>query len=206
MLIAKRRLLFIDKIIRKPCKKIPARLISAFLYKKIPRRRPNTTVIHFVIDDIRKIIPSVDKYGSFKTWAHIANDEVLWLMLVNNLGRDDPQPCNFSPEWDEEISENGPPRSPPSSHPHSPPPFSLPKSPPPVNNYSNSFTDLFKFSSINPTSNKREVIVACRTLATIYHPDKYYDNIKEFSREEGEEKFNIISNEYEDLKNSNNLF
>ena len=127
-------------------------------------------------------------------------------MLVKNLGRDDPQPCNFSPEWDEEISENGPPQSPPSSHPHSPPPFSLPKSPPPVNSYSNSFTDLFKFSSINPTSNKREVVVACRTLARIYHPDKYYDNIKEFSREEGEEKFNIISNEYEDLKNSNNLF
>ena len=56
-----------------PCKKIPARLISDFLYKKIPRGRPNTTVRHSILDDIRKIIPSVDKYGSFKTWAHIAN-------------------------------------------------------------------------------------------------------------------------------------
>ena len=42
-LIAKRRLLFVGKIIR-----------------------PNTTVRHSILDDIRKIIPSVDKYGSFK--------------------------------------------------------------------------------------------------------------------------------------------
>ena len=100
MLIAKRRLLFIDKIIRKPCKKIPARLISAFLYKKRPRRRPNTTVIHFVIDDIRKIIPSVDKYGSFKIWVHTAKHELLLSLLVNSSVRNDPQPCNYYPDWD----------------------------------------------------------------------------------------------------------
>ena len=55
----------------------------------------------------------------------------------------------------------------------------------------------------NPTSNKIEVIVAFRTLATIYRPDKYYDSIKEFTREEGEKKFKQLSNAYEDLKNSN---
>ena len=33
-LIAKRRLLFVGKSIRIPCKKIPARLISVFLHKK----------------------------------------------------------------------------------------------------------------------------------------------------------------------------
>ena len=42
-LIAKRCLLFVGKIIR-----------------------PNTTVRHSILDDIWKIIPSVDKYGSFK--------------------------------------------------------------------------------------------------------------------------------------------
>ena len=41
---------------------------------------------HFILDDIRKIIPSVHKYGSFKTWAHIASNELLWSILVNNLG------------------------------------------------------------------------------------------------------------------------
>ena len=34
LLIAKRRLLFVGKIIKMPCKKIPARLIPAFHYKK----------------------------------------------------------------------------------------------------------------------------------------------------------------------------
>ena len=46
-------------------------------------------------------------------------------------------------------------------------------------------------------------MVAFRTLATIYRPDKYYDSIKEFTREEGEKKFKQLSNAYEDLKNSN---
>ena len=98
--LAKRHSNFVGKIIRMPCKKIPARLISAFLYKKIPRGRPNNTVRHFILDDIRKVIPSVDEYGSFKTWAHIEKNELLWSILVNNLGKDDPQQCKFSPEWD----------------------------------------------------------------------------------------------------------
>ena len=74
------------------CKKIPVRLISAFIYKKRPKGRPNTTVRHSILDYIRKIVPSVDKYGSFKTWAYIANNELSLSMLVNNLGKDDPQP------------------------------------------------------------------------------------------------------------------
>ena len=104
-LIAKGRLLFVGIIIRITCNKIPARLISAFIYKKGPRGSPNTTVRHSILNDIRKIIPSVDKNGSIKTWAHIARDELLWSILVNNLGNDDPQPCNFSLEWDEDIPE-----------------------------------------------------------------------------------------------------
>ena len=97
-LIAKRRLLFVGKIISMARNKIPARLISAFIYKKRPRERPNTTVRHSILNNIRKIIPSVDKNGAFKTWAHIARDELLWSILVNNLGNDDPQPCNVSLE------------------------------------------------------------------------------------------------------------
>ena len=118
-------------------------------------------------------------------------------MLVNHLGKDDPQPCNFFPEWDGEIPENGIPQSPSSPHSHSPSPFSPPKSTPPDN---------FKILNINPTSNKREVTVAFRTLAKVYHPDKFYDSIRQFIREEGEEKFKILSNAYEDLKKSNTLF
>ena len=45
-----------------------------------------------------------------------------------------------------------------------------------------------------------------RSTSRIYHPDKYNDNIKEFTREEGEDKFKKLSKAYEDLKNSNILF
>ena len=64
---------------------------------------------------------------------------------------------------------------------------------------------IFFKSYIKLTSNKRKVIVAFRTIAKIYHPDKYYDNIGQFSREEGEEKFKILSNVFDDLKNLNTL-
>ena len=123
-------------------------------------------------------------------------------MLVNNLGKDDPEPCNFSLEWDGETPENDFPNH----YPHHILILYHLSPPPPVNNYTHAFTDLFKILNINQTSNKREVTVAFRTLARIYQPDKYYDNIRKFSRDEGEEKFKVLSNAYEDLKNSNTLF
>ena len=55
LLITKKRLLFIGRIIRILFKKISTRLISAFLYKKIPRRRPNNTIRYSILDDIKKI-------------------------------------------------------------------------------------------------------------------------------------------------------
>ena len=54
---------------------------------------------------IKKYISTVDKHGFFHTWAHIANHELVWSILINNIGIDDPQPCNYSPEWEVEILE-----------------------------------------------------------------------------------------------------
>ena len=54
LLITKKRLLFIGRIIRILFKKISTRLISAFLYKNIPRRKTNNTVRHYILDDIKK--------------------------------------------------------------------------------------------------------------------------------------------------------
>ena len=70
----------------------------AFGQKKRPLGRPNTTLRHSILNNIKKIIPTVDKDGSFNTWAHIANNEIIWSLLINNLGKDDPQPCDYSPE------------------------------------------------------------------------------------------------------------
>ena len=68
--------------------------------------RPNTTVRYYILDEIRKIDPTVDTYGSFKIWAYITNNELLWAILVNNLGRNNPQPSNYFPEWDRGVPEN----------------------------------------------------------------------------------------------------
>ena len=48
----------------------------------------------------KKIIPLVDKNGSFHTWAHIINNELVWSIFVDNIDIDDPQQCNCSPEWE----------------------------------------------------------------------------------------------------------
>ena len=93
-LIAKRRFLFLGKIMRLPTTKIPSRLISTFFPNKRPLGRPNYTIRHSMLNDIKKIIHTVDKYGSFHTQAHIAHNELVWSILVNNIGLDDPQPCN----------------------------------------------------------------------------------------------------------------
>ena len=58
--------------------------------------------------------------------AHVANIEVIWSILINNIGNDNPQPCNYLPELEDEILE-----SPPPPEPHffqQPPPL---RSPPP---------------------------------------------------------------------------
>ena len=131
--ITKRRLIFLGKIIILPGLKIPSRLISAYCSIKRPLGRPNYTIIHSMLNDIRKIIPEVDKSGSFHTCAHIANDELIWSILINNIGKDDPQPCNYSPEWDGNIPESPPPSEPPpfedSSSPPSPQNSPSPPSP-----------------------------------------------------------------------------
>ena len=47
--------------------KIPSRLISTYCSSKRPVGRPNYTVRHSMLNHIKKIIPKVDKSGSFYT-------------------------------------------------------------------------------------------------------------------------------------------
>ena len=44
--ISKRRLHFLGKVIRMPCKKIPAGLMSAFMKNIRPQGRPNNNIRH----------------------------------------------------------------------------------------------------------------------------------------------------------------
>ena len=52
--ISKRRLTFIGRIIRIKNDRVPARLISAFIYEKRPVGRPNFSTRHLYISDIKK--------------------------------------------------------------------------------------------------------------------------------------------------------
>ena len=44
-------------------------------------------------------------------YEHIANNELTWSILINNISRNDPQPCDYDPEWNGEIPEYQPPTS-----------------------------------------------------------------------------------------------
>ena len=76
---------------------------------------------------IRKIISSVKYDGSFNSWAHIANNDLVWYILINNIGQNDSHQSGYNSEWDGNIPES-------KSTTKIPPSFSSPfskKSPPP---------------------------------------------------------------------------
>ena len=139
-----------------------------------------------MLNDIKSIVPTVDKYESFHAWAHITNNELVWSILVMNIGLDNPQPCNYLPKRNGEISESPlPPEPPPPPESHlfqSPPPkFSLPHSPSPRSApshrnqntcFSFRFRKLFEILEIDPSSSKRNARKAYILLARKYHPDK----------------------------------
>ena len=121
--------------------------------------------------------------------------------MVNNIGIDDPQPCNYSPEWDGEIPELPPPPEPPLFQ--SPPPkFSLLHSlsphislPPKAQNTYFSFRikKLFDILKVGPCSLERKVKLAFMILARKYHSDKQNINVSELSFETSVEKFKSLS-------------
>ena len=120
--IAKRRLILVGRIIRMPRSKIPVRLISSFCRRARPLRKTKCTTRHWILNNISKIIPSVDKNNSFNSWAYIAYDELTWVLLINNLRLDS---FTTTSEWNSEFSSspvNDPsPWYPPQSFPNSPP-------------------------------------------------------------------------------------
>ena len=60
-LIAKRKLIFLGKIIRLPSSKISLRLISAFCPNTRLQGRPNFTIRHSLLNDLKNIILIIDK-------------------------------------------------------------------------------------------------------------------------------------------------
>ena len=59
--------------------KVHGILISAWIGKK--------KILNLsLLNDVKKTIPSIDKLGSFYTWAHTAYSKLTWALLINNLG------------------------------------------------------------------------------------------------------------------------
>ena len=57
--------------------------------KTRPICRSNISINHSILNDIKKLIPTVDDDGDFNSWAHLALKKLTWSMLVNSLGYDD---------------------------------------------------------------------------------------------------------------------
>ena len=74
---AKRRLTFLGRWVRMPCKNIPARFWSS--------RSTDYIVRYSMIIDIRKIIPKKNENRFFNSWVYITNDEIIWSILINNM-------------------------------------------------------------------------------------------------------------------------
>ena len=70
----------------------------AFCKKKRPPGRKNYTVINPLMNDIRKIISSVKYDGSFNSWAHIANNDLVWSIFINNIGQNDSLQSGYNTE------------------------------------------------------------------------------------------------------------
>ena len=109
-----------------PCKKIPARLISAFMKNTRPQGRPNNTIRHSFLNDVSTIIPNIDQFGSFNTWAHVAHNIIHWSFLVDNLHTFESEPCDTdtdsenNPDWNSSSSKSPPPPITSSSSPFAP--------------------------------------------------------------------------------------
>ena len=106
--VSKRILHFLGKIIRMPCKKIPTYLISTFMKNTRPQGRPNDTIIHSFLNDIFKIIPSIDQFRSFNTWVHVDHNLIHWSFLVNILHEFEPEPCITDTNPDNNPDRNSP--------------------------------------------------------------------------------------------------
>ena len=159
-----------------------------------PQGRPNNTIRHSFLNDISKIIPNVDQFVSFNTWAHVAHNLIHWSLLVNNLHKFEPEPCDTdtpdtNPDWNSPGSRSSP-------LPQSPPPPPSPLSP------CSLFSDNpIKVLGINLTSTVSEVKTKFRRLARLYHPDKWNPS-KKFTSKEGSERFKHFSNAYQSILSS----
>ena len=81
-----------------------------------PVGRTNISTRFSLLQDIGKIIPNVSKDGSFRSWGHVVKDELLWSMLINNIGSSKKfyyyNECYDDNDWNRRSEFPDPPASP----------------------------------------------------------------------------------------------
>ena len=192
--------------------KIPARLLSAVYQGKRSLGRPNTSVRHFMLNDVGKIIPEVDFKGSFSSWAYIAHYKVAWQILINNLGSNFFNlPLNgmvilliiliililpFFLIYQIFILLQTRTKLLEPHYKFLPLPLLhlLPPHLPSFQTYSPRLKTIFRILNLNLTWSLREVRTAYYLLARKYHPDKCNGEISTISKAESAELFKGISN------------
>ena len=149
-----------------------------------------------------------DDYDETILLVYWSADELVWSILINNLGSNNFKP---TPEWDSNtpdspnspfsftFSKNKNPRNPPQDPPSSPPSsFSFQM-------YDSNLKTLFRILNLNSTSSLREVRRAYYLIARKYHLDKWNGEVSNISKAKNEERFKRILNTFEDLKLANLL-
>ena len=131
--LACRQLHYLGKTIRAETSHPPKILLTAWCNNK---RRPGgvlTTNKKLIVSNLRLLLSEVDKFGSLKSWAHIAYDSTLWTKLINHLRdpKNNPKPpyaqsnptIDFSkpPKRNHHQTKNNTTPSPPSPPPPPPP-------------------------------------------------------------------------------------
>ena len=157
------------------------------------------------------------------SWAFFAPDASYWKHLLSSLGPkttewrgdvpnpdDVPPPPSPPPSPPHTRHQTHPPPSPttpPPRTPQTPPPPSPPTTHPPetendydLNGVGKNVHDSLAILGLYTTSTEREIKVRYRSLARIFHPDKYDSTTTTMSKEQAQEHFKHINNADEFLR------
>ena len=154
-----------------------------------PKGHSRYTTRSTTLELLKEILPNhIKPDRDIQSWAHFTRDKNQCEKLIK--GKIRPEEFTF----DESSLQPPPPPPPPSPNQSSTPPPSPPPTP-----RTNNDQKYYQTLGIMNTATPREITAAYRRLARTFHPDKW-NKQKDFTQEEGSERFKEISNAYERIR------
>ena len=123
--VAKRQLNFIGKVTRNSDEKLPTELLTEWCNNKRQVAGVLYSKKKTLVQKISLIVPTVDRYGSLKLWAHLALNDRYWKYLINGIINTPTPPPGPPPSPNTKRAQPPSPLSPPrpiQAPPTSPPP------------------------------------------------------------------------------------